>query len=172
LDRRADRLRRNTDRRNLATALRAELMAIDLVCRARLNPYKKLLEENPDKDVFGGPHSFANMALPPRSVWMAHLVRIGELEDFVSEALTLVHTAFDTYDVIVETYRQLAGGQGMSRELLQNCTVQLERNRDLIAKAGETLLKQTKAAPPWWRRILRFKSHRTPPPGPGSRSIS
>ncbi|MCH7635506.1 MAG: hypothetical protein IIA36_12580, partial [Proteobacteria bacterium] len=112
LDRHAERLRRETDRRMLATALRGELLNLELECGRRIDEYEKLLNEKPEKEVFGGPHSFARMALPPRRVWMAHLGRIGELEGVDPESLILVHSSFDSHDLVVETLKQRAGGQG------------------------------------------------------------
>ena len=155
-DRRADRFRRETDRRILATALRAELLSFDVKCGSRIEAFEELLKENPEMEVLGGPHSFARMALPPRRVWMAHLGRIGELEGFDPESLILVHSSFDSHDLVVETLKQRAGGQGVSREALQDRVDQLKRMREAIVVVGAPLIEQTKVRPSWWRRILRL----------------
>ncbi len=156
LDRRADRFRRETDRRILATALRAELVDFDVKCGSRIEAFEELLKDNPEKEVLGGPHSFARMALPPRRVWMAHVGRIGELEGVDPEGLILVHSSFDSYDLAVETLKQRAGDQGVGREALQDRVNQLKRMRVAIVAVGGLLFEQTKARPSWWRRILRL----------------
>ncbi len=160
LDRRADRLRRETDRRILAIALRGELLSLDTQAGSRVKEYEKLLNEKPETEVFGGPHSFARLALPPRQVWMAHLGRIGELEGVDPDVLTLAHFSFDSYDLAVEISKQQAGGQGVRREVLQINVGALKKMQELIMKAGVPLFEQTKVGPSWWRRILRFKGLR------------
>ena len=161
LDRRADRLRRATERRILATGLRAELVGLDMQCGSRIDAFEELLKEMPEKKEFGGLHSFASMALPPRQVWMAYLGRIGELEGVDPEGLVLVFASFDSYDLSVETLKQRAGGQGVSREDLQDRVDQLKRMREAISEVGGSLIKQTKVGPSWWRRISRYLGSRS-----------
>ncbi len=156
LDRLADRFRRGTDRQFLATALWAELVGLDADCDGSIKEFKKLLNEKPKKKVFGGLHSFARLALPPRQVWMAHLGRIGELDGVDPESLILVHASFDSYDLAVQTSKQRAGGKGINREDLQTRVDHLKMMREAISKVGGPLIEQTKVAPSWWRRISRF----------------
>lgn len=162
LDRRFDRLRRETNRRTLAAALRAELVGLDSQCKSRVEAFEELLKANPDQEVLGGPHSFARMALPQRRVWMAHLGRIGELEGVDPEGLILVHASFDSHDLAVETLKQRAGGRGVNREGLQDRVDQLKRIRAALSKVGGSLIKQTEIGPSWWRRILRLWGTRPP----------
>ena len=161
LDRRADRLRRETDRRILATALRAELVSLDMHCSTRIEAFEELLKVYPGMKVIGGPEYFARMALPPRQVWAAHLGRIGELEGFDPDALILVYGSFDNYDLAVETMKYRAGDQGATRKGLQDRVDQLKRVRSSMLKAGGLLIDQTVVARSWWRRILRFNGHST-----------
>ena len=155
LERLADHLRRETDRRALSAALRAELLRLDVECGSRIKAFEKLLGENPHNKVLGGPWSFAQMALPPRRVWMALLDRIGELEDVHPDSLVLVYSLFDSYDLMVEVSKQQSGGGGVPRQAIQGGMDALTRMRDAISEVGGALVKQTNDDPPWWRRILR-----------------
>ena len=155
-DLRRDRLRRETDRQILGTALSAELLDFDVKCKSRIDAFEELLKENPEMEVLGGPHSFARMALPPRRVWVAHLGRIGELKGVDPKVLMLAHSSFDSYDLAVETLKQQADGQGVSREALQDRVNQLKLMREAIVIVGGPLVEQTKVRPSWWRRILRL----------------
>lgn len=152
LDRLADRFRRGTDRQFLATALWAELVGLDADCDGSIKEFNRLLNEKPKKEVFGGPHSFARLALPPRLVWMAQVGRIGVLGGVNPTTLILVHSLFDSYDLNVKTAEQLAGGQGVPREVLKHLVAALEEMRKAIWKAGTALSEQKLAGPSWWRR--------------------
>ena len=154
LDRRADRLRGEADRQNLESALRAELVSLDLACDTRIKQYKKVLKERPEKEVLGGPHIFVRMVLPPRRVWMAQLGRIGDLKGVNTETLVLVHGMFDSYDIDVQTQRQRAGDQGVQRDVLQTIVDALEKMREAIVKVGGPLYEQTKIDRSWWLRVL------------------
>ena len=156
LDRRAERLRRETDRRALSAALRAELVRLDVECDGRIKAFEKLLRDNPGNKVLGGPWSFAQMVLPPRRVWMALLGRLGELEGVDPDRLILAYSSFDSYDLTVEVSKQQSGGLGVRREALQAAVDQLTRMTDAIGDVGGSLVTQTKVRPSWWRRILRF----------------
>ena len=151
-----DWIRARRARRIVATALRAELVQLDVECGSRVDAFEELLKEEPDKQVYGDPHSFDRMSLPPRRVWMAHLDRIGELEGVDPDGLILLHASLDSHDLIVETLKQRAGGQGVSREALQDRVDQLKRVRGALVVVGRPLIEQTKVGPSWWRRILRF----------------
>jgi hypothetical protein len=157
LDRRFDRLRRETDKRILATALRAELLRLDVECESRIERFEKQLEDDPERENFGGPHYFAHLLLPPRVVWLAHLHRIGELEGFAPDVLTLVHAKFDNHDLETETLKQLSGEQGVTRQILQEDVRQLGLIRKVISTAGEKLYKLPTVRPPWWRRLWHSK---------------
>ncbi len=152
LDQLADYFRRGTDRRFLAAALWAELVGIDADCDGSIKSFGKLLNEKPKKEVFGGPHSFARLALPPRRVWMAQVGRIGVLGGVNPTTLILVHSLFDSYDLDVKTAEQLAGGQGVPREVLEHLVAALEKMRKAIWKAGTALSEQKLVGPSWWRR--------------------
>ena len=154
LDRLTDRLRRKTYRRNLESALGAELLSLEVARQARIKDYTKLLNEYPNEEVLGGAHSFVRMPLPPRRVWMAQLGRIGELKGVDTDTLTLVHALFDNYDLAVETERQRTDGKGVHRETLQRLIIVLERMREAIIAAGAPFLEQTAVDQSWWRRVL------------------
>ena len=148
LDRRAYFLRRQTDRRMLKTALRAELVGLDVKIRAIVGAIEELFQKNPTKTVFGDQYSIATMALPPRRVWAAHIDRIGELNGADSESLVLVHFAFDSHDLAIETLRQRMGDQGVPRESLQERLDRLKDVRKALVKVGGPLYEQTKTTPP------------------------
>ncbi len=152
LDRLADRFRRGTDRRFLANALWAELVRVDAECNGSIKTLSRLLNEKPKKEVFGGPHSFARLALPPRRVWMVNLDRIGVLGSVIPTTLILVQSLFDSYDLDVETAEQLAGGQGVPGEVLESSVAKLEEMREAIWVAGTALSEQKLVGPHWWRR--------------------
>jgi len=155
LDRRAEQLRRESDKRILAAALRAELVSLDVECKSRIENFEAMLKRDPRKEVLGGPHSLARLMLPPRRIWMAHLGRIGELEGVDPETLTLVHATFDSFDLFIEALRQRSGDQGVSRNTLDGIIDRLRRMREGIGEVGGSLVKLTGARPTWWRRLLR-----------------
>ncbi len=152
LDRLAGRFRRGTDRRFLATALWAELFRLDADCDCSIIGFKTLFNEKPKKKVFGGPQSFARLALPPRRVWTVNVGRIGILGGVNPKSLILVHSLFDSYDLDVKTAEQLAGGQGVPREVLERFVDALEGMRKAIWEGGTALHEQKLVGPSWWRR--------------------
>lgn len=149
-----DGIRSRRARQILATALRAELVQMDSECSSRIEAFEELLNQNPEAERLGGPHSFARMALPPRRIWMAHLSRIGELKGVDPEVLALVYAAFDSHNLVVETLSKSSGDKGVGRGDLQNRVDQLRRIRLAIAEAGASLINLTNASSPWWRRLF------------------
>ena len=91
---------------------------------------------------------------------MGHLGRIGELEGVVTNILILVHSLFDSYDLDVKTAEQLAGGQGVPREVLERFVAALEKMRKAIWEVGTALDEQKLVGPSWWRRYRASRSIR------------